>query len=217
MGPGYYRLTHLRSTTHCPTLVSFGCSSPINLLPSFDRSSPIDLLPSFNRAWPIDLPSPDSATSRCSRNPTNHHQRYRPRSNHNDAETGFSRDGNERRDNRPGDQSARRPTLPIFISPHHPPQDVPAVARDLTTVDLGTGRSVEVWLAAIRVHHLIYAPSHTHQVRARPPIKDFPRLSDFETELVFQDSVAVAIGISRGVPNPATTAQQEGGKAELAE
>ncbi|KAA1100119.1 kinase subunit of RNA polymerase II carboxy-terminal domain kinase I [Puccinia graminis f. sp. tritici] len=42
------------------------------------------------------------------RNLTNHYQRYRPRSNHNDNETGFSRDGNERRDYRPGDQSARR-------------------------------------------------------------------------------------------------------------
>ncbi|KAA1122051.1 kinase subunit of RNA polymerase II carboxy-terminal domain kinase I [Puccinia graminis f. sp. tritici] len=157
------------------------------------------------------------ATSRCSRNPTNHHQRYRPRSNHNDPETGFSRDGNERRDNRPGDQSARRYSDQHQHFSYDRWTSNGQIARDLTTVDLGTGRSVEVWLAAIRVHHSIYAPSHTHQVRARPPIKDFPRLSDFETELVFEDSVAVAIGISRGVPNPATTAQQEGGKAELAE
>jgi hypothetical protein len=40
---------------------------------------------------------------------------------------------------------------------------------------------------------------------------------DFKTELVFEDSFSVAIGIRRSVPNPATTAQQEGGKAELAE
>ncbi|PLW55642.1 hypothetical protein PCANC_03487 [Puccinia coronata f. sp. avenae] len=42
------------------------------------------------------------------RQPSNHYQRYRPRSNRNDTEPVFARDGNERRDYRQADQSAQR-------------------------------------------------------------------------------------------------------------